>query len=219
LPDSGAVFGRAGKPRSHFLDYTELASKLDKATVQFRDTDGTMMLELRIGGADKGAQSVSPGSVHESGEVIAWSSAGEPARVEGDELLRSVERVAAATLLARAWPPQGQGRHDVALTVGGFLARAGFDEDDAARMMTAIAKVVGGDWAPKEAKGAREAVKRHAKGEAVRGYPALEQTFGAGVATRVAKWLCYDDSTDAKADETSPPPKQTLEEVHTVFRK
>jgi hypothetical protein len=218
LPNSGAVFGRKSKLRSHWLYYSNLASKIDKAAVQFRDTDHTMMLELRIGGSGKGAQSVFPGSVHSSGETIEWDSEGEPARIEDDELLRSVEHIAAATMLARGWPPKGQGRHETALTLGGFLARAGFTEDDAARLMTAIAKAVGGGWGGKEAAGAREAVKRHAKGEAVRGYPALEAAFGADVATKVAEWLRYDGSTD-KTRARPALPKRTLDEVHRAFRK
>ena len=59
LPKSNNIFGRAGKPRSHWLYSTSLADKIDKAGKQFRDLDGTegrpgtMMLELRIGGGGK----------------------------------------------------------------------------------------------------------------------------------------------------------------------
>ncbi len=45
-----------------------------------------MILELRIGGGGKGAQTVFPGSVHETGELIAWDEKENIARAEGDSL-------------------------------------------------------------------------------------------------------------------------------------
>jgi hypothetical protein len=145
LPRTKAVFGRKSKPRSHWLYVTGLAEKIDKATQPFRDVDGknpkpdTMMLELRIGGAGKGAQSVFSGSLHESGEPIEWDNDGVAVTVDDDKLLRAVQRIAAATLLARHWPVEGS-RHDAALTVGGVLASVGLDAGTAALTLEAIAK-------------------------------------------------------------------------------
>jgi hypothetical protein len=110
LPKTNTIFGRKSKPRSHWLYVTELAGSIDKACLQFRDVDGTdgrngtMMLELRIGGGGKGSQSVFPGSVHESGELVEWAVDGVAVTVDGDKLLQRVKRIAVATLLARHWP-------------------------------------------------------------------------------------------------------------------
>jgi hypothetical protein len=60
LPMTGAVFGRASKRSSHWLYRSDLFTNVDAATIQFKDprTKG-MVLELRIGGGDKGADCVS----------------------------------------------------------------------------------------------------------------------------------------------------------------
>src|SRR5262249_13752849 len=136
LPKTDATFGRKSKQRSHRLYVTDLSTHINKAALQFRDVDskkgkpGTMMLELRVGGG-KGAQSVFPGSVHDSGEQIEWADQGEPFKIAGKALLNAVRRLATAVLLARHWPIQGA-RHEAALIIGGFLARAGFSANGAA---------------------------------------------------------------------------------------
>jgi hypothetical protein len=106
-----------------------------------------MMLELRIGGLNKegrvlGAQSVFPGSTHTSGETIEWDRDGAPVTIDDDELLRQIRRLAVTVMLARHWPAK-TARHEAALTVGGFLARTGLNEDAAVLMMEAITKAAG----------------------------------------------------------------------------
>jgi hypothetical protein len=92
LPPTAAVFGRASKPMSHWLYHTDLASQIDKAELKFAGPDQKTLLELRIGGGGKGAQTVFPGSTHECGEPIAWKEpAGEPAKVDGNLLQRRVQ--------------------------------------------------------------------------------------------------------------------------------
>jgi hypothetical protein len=98
------IFGRASKPCSHLLYGSTLAAKIDKANLQFKDIDGTVMLELRIGGGGKGSQSVFPGSTHTSGEAIEWARDGELVTVDDDELLRQMHRLATAVMLARHCP-------------------------------------------------------------------------------------------------------------------
>ena len=108
-----------------------------------------MLLEVRIGGKNevgevKGAQTVMPGSVHESGEDIFWEEKGDPATIEGNELLRCTRRLAACSLLARYWPGEGA-RHDAALTLGGFLARCSLRPPEIKCLIEAIAKAAGDD--------------------------------------------------------------------------
>jgi hypothetical protein len=190
LPKTNNIFGRKSKPRSHWLYVTGLAETISKACLQFKDIDGTMMLELRIGGAGKGSQSVFPGSVHESGELIEWAEDGVPVTVDDAELLQCVQRIGVATLVARHWPAEG-GRHDAALTVGGFLARAGLDEDAAALMLEAIATAAGDEEVTDRVQAARDSVKQYGNGGETRGFPALAETFGQKVAHKAAKWLGY----------------------------
>lgn len=84
LPPTNAVFGRCSKPRSHFLYYSV------GAETHKRSTDDEMIVELR----STGLQTVFPGSVHESGEVVEWAESGEPAVVDPQELLAAVNALA-----------------------------------------------------------------------------------------------------------------------------
>src|SRR5215471_14952240 len=92
LAPTDAIFGRPTKRSSHWLYETDLSVETDQASVQFKAPDGSMLVELRIGGGGKGAQTVFPGSVHVSGERIDWESdrAGNPATVDGKDLARRI---------------------------------------------------------------------------------------------------------------------------------
>jgi predicted P-loop ATPase len=196
LPPSNNVFGRRSKPRSHWLYNTTLADKIAKACLQFEDIDGSTMLELRIGGGGKGSQSVFPGSTHESGETVEWDQDGALAATDDDMLLRQARRLAVAVILARHWPAEG-GRHAAALTIGGFLARASFDEAEAALMLEAIATAAGDDQATNRMQAARDAVKQYGSGGETRGLPKLAETFGEKVANKAAQWLEYKSQLPA----------------------
>jgi hypothetical protein len=104
LPRTGAVFGRASSRDSHWLYISNLHEGPHGATIQFRDPllkgDEAMLLEIRIGGKNgdgeiKGAQTVMPGSVHDSGENIVWEEEGKPATIDGDDLVQCAGRLAA----------------------------------------------------------------------------------------------------------------------------
>lgn len=90
-----ATFGRPSKPRSHYVYQARPAAG---RIAQHHDPAGGMIVEYR---AD-GGQTVFPGSVHESGEPIAWTDDTPIATVDAVELRRGVARLAAAVLLARA---------------------------------------------------------------------------------------------------------------------
>jgi hypothetical protein len=214
LPGSNNVFGRASKPCSHWLYSSTLAEKVAKACLQFKDADGSMMLELRIGGDGKGSQSVFPGSTHESGEVIEWDRDGELVTVDDNILKWRVQALAVAVMLARHWPAK-TARHDAALTVGGFLARAGFDEDAAALMLEAIATAAGDEEKADRVQAARDAVKQHSNGKETRGFPKLVETFGEKVAAKVAEWLGYQGGYESDNDL----PYLFVDREHTAVAK
>src|SRR5262245_61870342 len=133
LPRTGALFGRKSKRMSHRLYVTDLATSLDNAAIAYDDPRAkrerhpdrpARLVELRIGGGSKGAQTVFPGSIHKTDEPITWEEAGTPATVNGEDLHQRVAALAAYCLLARYWPAEGGGHHDAARVVGGFLARS-----------------------------------------------------------------------------------------------
>ncbi len=92
LPETGRTSGRASKPESH---HWYRAPGFE--TVQFKDVDGTMLVELR----STGSQTLVPPSTHPSGEPIAWGREGTAARIDAATLRAVVSRIAAGALLAR----------------------------------------------------------------------------------------------------------------------
>jgi RecA-family ATPase len=196
LPKTPAIFGRKSKRNSHLLYITTLSNDCDTAATQARDprTKG-MLLELRIGGGDKSAQTVFPPSTHESGELIQWEEAGEPAAVDGDELIRKVRLVAACALMARYWPGEG-GRHQAALIVGGFLARAGLHRTEARVCAEAIAKAAGDkEWKDRRV-AADNAASVYHDGKRTYGLNSLREAFGKDIANKIAEWVGYQGGDD-----------------------
>jgi hypothetical protein len=193
LPMTRAIFGRASKRNSHRLYITDLAASRDDAWVPFNDpTSGEMLLELRIGGGDKGCQTVFPGSVHESGEPVAWETEGPPADVQGAELDEKVRLTAALTLLARYWPDEGK-RHNTARVVGGFLSRAGKHPSIVKIMGEAVARAANDpEWKDRR-KAFEDAAIAHRAGKNTFGLNGLIEAFGAEVAIKVAEWVNYGD--------------------------
>src|SRR4051794_19354125 len=110
LPRTDAIFGRASKPASHWLYYTALSETGTGAAIQFKEgPSGSMLVELRIGGAS-GAQTIFPGSTHESGGPVEWTKAGDPAKTDGATLRKGVTAIAIGCLLVRNYPAEGS-RH------------------------------------------------------------------------------------------------------------
>jgi hypothetical protein len=193
LPPTPAIFGRPSKRASHWLYKTNLSSTTSTAAIRLRAPAGATLIELRIGG-DRGAQTVFPGSTHESGEPISWEQDGQPATVIGSELLARVKRAGAACLIAGAWPAPG-GRHDAALAVGGFFARAGLTTDEIKLMAEAIARAAGDPEWPDRVRTAVDSARMHASGGKTFGLPKLIEIIGEAAAVKVADWVGYRKST------------------------
>jgi putative DNA primase/helicase len=214
LPKTEAIFGRTNNRASHWLYMTNLHENRHGARIFFKDptrsANKVTLLEVRIGGKDangeiRGAQTVFPGSVHESGDPITWDEAGEPAAANGADLLRRARLLASCCLFARYWPGQGA-RHDAALALGGFLARAGIQPSQIKCLVEAIAKCAGDtEWKDRR-EAAEDAARACLEGKRAYGLPVLKKTFGDEVAMQVAEWLDYkgqsNESTDV--DEASP---------------
>jgi hypothetical protein len=190
LPKTGSIYGRAGKRRSHWLYICD--DPEPKAWVKLNDEQKAVIVELRMGGAGKGAQSVAPGSIHpKSGEYYAWDADGEQAKVPCAELKSAVQKLAAASLLMRHWPAKGA-LHDTALTVGGLLARAGWQADEIEHFVYSICRELRDIEEPKKhARTARDSVDAFAKGENVHGLPKMREAFTKDIADTVAKLIGY----------------------------
>ena len=87
------------------------------------------------------------------------------------------------------------------MTVGGFLARAGLDQNEAALMLKAIAKAGGDEEADDRAQAGRDAVKQYASGGATRGLPMMVEEFGEKVVNKAAQWLNYTVQKEASEED------------------
>jgi Family of unknown function (DUF5906)/Bifunctional DNA primase/polymerase, N-terminal len=199
-PPTGSMYGRAGKPRSHRL-YT-CACPEARGWVKHTDDEQKVMVELRLGGMGKGAQSVAPGSVHPCGELYRWDQDGEPAAVDYETLKTAVERLAVGCLLMRHWPLKGA-LHDTAQCVGGFLARAGWTPVDIRDFVYSICRSLPDITGPKKhAQTAFDSAVNFAKGGNTYGMPQMTEVFGQGVADKAATLVHYhkQDTSDEMAE-------------------
>jgi hypothetical protein len=163
-------------------------------------TSKDTIVELRIGGA-KGAQTIFPGSTHETGEPIDWDENGDPASVDGDELRQCVRALAAYSLIVRHWPAAGA-RHDAARMIGGFLSRAGKPSAEIKYIAEAIAKAASDEeWRDRRTAAEDAAVANH-KGKKAYGLNAMREMFGTEVANKMAEWLDYQGGNEQEAAET-----------------
>jgi hypothetical protein len=89
LPPTPLMFGRAGKPKSHWL----FRASKPFAAHKFASRSSGMLVEVR----STGQQTVFPPSTHESGEAIEWIDEDvEPANIDPDELAEAASRLADA---------------------------------------------------------------------------------------------------------------------------
>lgn len=216
LPPTDMVWGRDSSPCSHWGYRTDL-SKSDKALLKYDDPrhkgEEAHLGELRIGGPDKAMQSVLPGSVHPSGEVVRWEPGKHcnPAAIDGAALKRCVGKVFAGALLVKAWPDKGsRTRHDSALALSGFLRRcAGWDVSEISDFIGAVASDAGDEeWRDR----VRTATEKD--GKELPGRIELANAFGKEVAARLQEWLCASDS-EAK-DVLDHPWLREAQEKHAI---
>jgi putative DNA primase/helicase len=215
LPKTPAIFGRLSNRASHWLYRTNLHDAAYGAEVKFQDPTRPVakltLLEVRIGGKDacgevKGAQTVFPGSVHEGGEPITWEEPGEPAEVDGADLLQRARLLASCCLLARYWPGQG-GRHEAALTLGGFFARAGMKPARAKQLVEAIARTAGDPEYKDRLVAAEDAATACREGKHAYGLRNLKKLFGEEVGRQIAEWLSYRAQSHEDAPYTDDAPE------------
>jgi Protein of unknown function (DUF3631)/Bifunctional DNA primase/polymerase, N-terminal len=205
------TFGRKSKPASHWLFQSDsLHTHVRLATLAFAAPDGAMLVECRVGGGGKAANTMFPPSRHPKGENVCWTEGcpTEPLAVEADFLLK-VKLLATAALLVRHYPAEGS-RHDAALVIGGvlarFLVRYSNDrealEEQVSAIVSAIATVAKDREVKERAKSAAGAVRRLLQAQEVPGIPRLGQLFGEGVAARIAEWLGLRERTSLKDTES-----------------
>jgi hypothetical protein len=204
LPDTGAVFGRASKPRSHFL-YVCIDCTVPINVLKHLGDRGKKdtIVELRLG-REKGVQTLFPGSTHPSGEKIEWSDEDDPSEAPLATLKSSIRNIAIASVLLRHWPDSGS-RHELSLRVGGFLARAGIDSETIDRIIEAVATEAGDDEVQDRRTAATAAHEAYSNGDRTYGFPALKEAIGAEPAEALARFAEFsEDGSDLPSIKFSP---------------
>jgi len=193
LPRTGAIFGRESKPSSHWLYLTGLAQARPKAIDRYEDVGGKTLVELRMGGGGKAAQTVFPPSTHPSGEPVRWDANGDPAGVDGDDLDRRVRLLAATALMARHWPLSGD-QSDTWGAIGRRFADAEASSTEIGPLVEGFAKLVDADW--RAAKDTAVNVAESFDGSSVK------ELFGAVVAERLDRFLGAGEVIEDEAETT-----------------
>ena len=203
LPETGAVFGRKSKPRSHHF---YRCSGADQRTRQFRDpTIGkddskAMLIELRGGGG----QTMAPPSIHPDGEPLEWTSKEiKPAEIPYEKVLRGVQKTAAGALLVRYYPREGS-RHQTALALAGALLDGVFAAEEAQQFIKAVACAAGDEESDDRVAAVTSTKRRLDAGEPVTGGRTCEEVFGERVWSSVRSWLELRDSgTDSAVNSST----------------
>jgi hypothetical protein len=210
LPPTEMMFGRPSSPMAHWLYITDLASKTDNAAIAYddpvakRERRQCRLVELRIGGGGKGAQTVFPPSMHETGETVAWEKNGKPAGVDGELLRQRVGMLAVCALIARHWPGEGV-RQETALALGGVLSRAGKQPAEIKLMVEAIAKAAHDEeWRGRVEAAVASDKELRTSDKNVYGLPKLGEHISAEIASTAAEWLGYHGEQAFGTFDTSP---------------
>ena len=155
------------------------------APAKFTDTDGTTLVEIR----STGQQTLTPPSIHPSGERLYWKRARKSLRIQAEKLLRCVSLLAVLVLMARHWPSRGR-RHDCSNALAGVLLRSGWSENEVSEFVASAAKCSGRDdeW-EKRKFDVRTTAKRLTEGRPATGIPHLKEIVGADVVTKLVDWL------------------------------
>jgi hypothetical protein len=190
LPMTPAVFGRKSQPRSHHL--YKVADPEPVTVIKHCDEEGGALIELRLG-VKSGAQTMFPPSRHPEGELVEWHKDGNPAAAPYNELEAAVRYIAVAAMLLRRWPRKAGGRHELAMRVGGFLARAGFSAEDIDRIVDAVATEADDEEVADRRRAAADSRAAFEGGKHAYGLPALQAALGEGVANAIAKIVGYGE--------------------------
>jgi hypothetical protein len=225
LPPTEFVFGHRSNPRSHYFFVCEPHNSLSRPkSHKFSAPNGTGLVELR---AD-GLQTVVPPSIHPSGESYEFTSYAQPAVVSGDVLWRAVSRIAAAALLAQAWPAIGR-RNDTTLALAGMMLRGGWREEQVVHFVEAVVTAAGDDECLQRVRDVASTAMRLESGQTTTGTPTLRELIGAPVVDKVREWLGLNAHTTALGvtswtepaalgDELIPVPAFDFELLPETFR-
>lgn len=140
LPETGAIFGRESKPKSHYL---YACSNLVEPIVFTGPEGGKPILELRVGYQQ---ETMLPPSIHPDGEEVKWAGEFTVATLLGEVTAETLKRRAslacACALIVKYFNPEGD-RHVWCLAVAGALKQLGVLSTEAENIIRTAAVAVG----------------------------------------------------------------------------
>ena len=181
------------------------------------DRKNTCIAEIRGNSNGKGLQTVFPPSVHESGELIEWSSEGLAATISFLDLERAVSQLCVAALIASYW--RSGIRQDMALAPSGALLRHGFDQAYAKHFIKAICSSAKDEDLGSRIQAVDFTAARIGKGENCYGLPKLAELTDQKIVVAFCEWLDVNTGGDGKANQFTSDPRQldcTLKSVEKL---
>jgi archaellum biogenesis ATPase FlaH len=193
LPDT-LIFGRKGNPSSHALvkSMGAVTRKFQIATKE----EGGMVLELR----STGCQTVAPGSVHPSGDLVEFENDLPLLEIDADKLERYCSYWAAASVLLRHWVDGI--KDEMAAAVAGMLLRGGWKPDRVDAYIERISRAANDKDTPSKLKAERLQRQLDAKQGHVPGWSRLKELIGERPAAKVGEWLGLKQDVEIKAFPT-----------------
>jgi putative DNA primase/helicase len=179
LPPTDCIFGRASNPASHYV------YRVPDPAERKAFTAGSMGTIAEYRG--KGSQTVFPGSVHPSGEVIEFVKDGDPGETDSSTLLKAIAKLAAGSLLVPNWIEKQ--RHNTALALGGTLARSDWPLEEAKGFVEAICTVAGDTELSDRLKAVESAYEAVRTGQPAYGLPELARLVSDDTVNRIKPWL------------------------------
>jgi P4 family phage/plasmid primase-like protien len=196
--------GKASEPHpSHYVYISEGAGYK-----QFKDTNLKELIALKASNNGAGHQFVVEPSVHEVKGPYKWTGGFNPSRItriSPEELEHRLGRLAAATLIAKYFPPLG-GRHEYRMMVAGFLLRNGESVESAREIMRPALEVAGAnrDGLRDLDEVLEDTADKLRRGEPVKGGASLRKSVEY-LPSRIAGALGWDRTTLDEDDRKSSP--------------
>jgi hypothetical protein len=183
LPSTKLVFGRKSNPSSHYLYFCEIeTSKFQDPIAKLHGNKSTLV-EIR----STGAQTVFPGSTHETGEEIKWEWDIEAPTLSSDELYSHVATFSAACLLARYWPEGA--RNDATLSLTGALLHSGWEPARVTQFVKAVLTASGDDELDSRQSAIQSTITKFHSNINVTGWPSFADFYDDKVIAKVREWL------------------------------
>jgi hypothetical protein len=211
LPETPAVFGRKGKPQSHWFYTCEQART---CKYYAKKEKGAKPIEIR---ATQKEQTVIPPSIHPSKEAIEWHNFGPPAPISFSELQRCVATLTIVPIIEEAWA-EGS-RNDLASAISGFLLNNEVSPDLVQELISVVCENCGDDSVADRLELVTRAEERITEGKSVKGFQALQELLGdeqaqlIGRIFKVRKGLLKDQSADVDYVLT----EHDVNDAHTIL--